>query len=206
MSDQTREASPRPRARITGAIYLLYFLTTILGQVMVSHGLAVSGNVINIISTLFYVVVTLLFYGLFKPVSNSLSLLAALLSLTGCVVMSLGLIHITSPISPLVFFGPFCLLIGYLILKSSFLPRVLGVLMVFAGFGWLAYLIPAVPHNLNLAIMVLGFLAELSLCLWLLVMGVNVERWKRQASAAKASIQTGETPSTADRVSTSAHP
>jgi hypothetical protein len=172
---------------MTGAIYLLYFLTTILGQVMVGRGLAVSGNVTNIISTLFYVVVTLLFYGLFKPVSNSLSLLAALLSLSGCVVMSLGLIHINSPISPLVFFGPFCLLIGYLILKSSFLPRVLGVLMAAAGLGWLAYLIPVVPHYLSIAIMVVGFLAELSLCLWLLIKGVNLERWKQQASAAKAS-------------------
>jgi hypothetical protein len=189
MMGRIREASLRPRARITGALYLFYFLTTILGQVMVGHGLVVSGNVTNVISTLCYAVVTLLFYGLFKPVNNSLSLLAALFSLAGCVVMSLGLFHITSSISPLLFFGPFCLLIGYLILKSSFLPRVLGVLMVFAGLGWLVYLLPAVPHYLSLAIMVLGFLAELSLCLWLLAMGVNVERWNKQAGATKAAIQ-----------------
>jgi hypothetical protein len=206
MRDQIQEASPRPRARMTGLLYLLCFLTAILGQLMVSRGLAVSGNATNIISTLFYVVVTLLFYGLFKPVSNFVSLLAALLSLAGCVFMSLGLIHINSPISPLLFFGPFCLLIGYLTLKSSFLPRVLGVLMVFAGLGWLAYLIPALPHFLSLAIMVLGFLAELSLCLWLLVMGVNVERWKQQASTAKASIQIGETLSTVESVSRTAQP
>jgi len=98
--------------------------------------------------------------------------------------MAVGLFHLaSSPISPLLFFGPFCLLIGYLILSSSFLPRVLGVLMALAGLGWLAFLSPAVPRYLSLAIEVLGFLAELSLCLWLLVMGVNVERWKQQASA-----------------------
>jgi hypothetical protein len=194
---QNREASQRPTARLTGAIYLLYFLTTILGQVMVNNGLAQSGNFTNVISTLLYVVVTLLFYSLFKPVSKSLSLLAALLSLTGCVIMSLGLIHITSSISPLLFFGPFCLLLGYLILKSSFLPRFLGVLMVLAGLGWLVYLIPALPHLLSIATMVLGFLAELSLCLWLLVMGVNVERWKKQASVAKSPLLTGE-PSPAE--------
>jgi Domain of unknown function (DUF4386) len=204
MMGQFREASPRPRARMTGALYLLYFLTTILGQVMVGGGLVVSGNVTNVISTLCYAVVTILFYGLFNSVSNSLSLLAALFSLAVCVVMSLGLFHITSPISPLLFFSPFCLLIGYLILKSSFLPRVLGVLMVFAGLGWLAYLIPAVPHYLSLAIMVLGFLAELALCLWLLVMGLNVEGWKQQAGATKAAIQRGEPLPTADRVSTTA--
>jgi hypothetical protein len=189
---------------MTGAIYLLYFLTTILGQIMVGYGLAVSGNVINVVSTLLYAVVTFLFYVLFKPVSNSLSLLAALLSLTGCVVMSLGLFHITSPISPLLFFSPFCLLIGYLILKSSFLPRVLGLLMVFAGLGWLVYMIPSLPGYLSIAMMVLGFLAELSLCLWLLVKGVNVERWGQQARAAKASFQTGEPSSAAPGVNTPA--
>ncbi|MGA3372485.1 MAG: DUF4386 family protein [Terracidiphilus sp.] len=92
----------------------------------------------------------------------------------------------TSPIGPLLFFIPFCLLIGYLILKSSFLPRVLGLLMVLAGLVWLVYLIPALPNYLSVAMMILGFLAELSLCLWLLVMGINVEGWKQQASAAKA--------------------
>jgi len=187
MKDQIQQASLRPRARMTGALYLLYFLTTILGQIMVGQGFAVSGSVMNVISTLLYAAVSLLFYLLFKPVSNSLSLLAALLSLAGCVVMSLGLFHIASPFSPLLFFSPFCLLIGYLILKSKFLPRALGVLTVSAGLGWLVYLIPAVPHTLSLSMMVLGFLAELSLCLWLLVRGVNIEAWKQQASKAKAS-------------------
>lgn len=44
--------------------------------------------------------------------------------------------------SPLLFFGPYCLLIGYLILRSTFLPRILGVLMALAGFGSLAFLSP----------------------------------------------------------------
>ena len=93
---------------------------------------------------------------------------------------------------PAAILKPFCLLIGYLILKSSFLPRILGSLMVFTGLGWLVYLIPAVPHYLSLAMMVLGFLAELSLCLWLLVIGLNVEGRKQKAGATKAAIQTGE--------------
>jgi hypothetical protein len=189
MTDQIQIASPQPRARITGVVYLLYFLTAVFGQLMVSRGFAVSGNVANILSALLYAAVTFLFYALFKPVSRSLSLVAALFSLAGCVVMSLGLIHIKSTISPLWFFGPFCLLIGYLILKSTFLPRVLGVLMAAAGAGWLGYLIPGLPHLLTVAIMVLGFVAELTLCLWLLIMGVNVERWREQAGTAKASIQ-----------------
>jgi len=207
MKQWIRAASLPPRARMTGAIYLLYFLTAILAQFLVSRRLAVSGNVTNVIATASYLVVTLLLYSLFKPVSSSLSLLAALFSLAGCVVMAIGLFHLaSSPISPLLFFGPFCLLIGYLILRSSFLPRVLGVLMAFAGLGWLAFLFPAVQHTLSLAIEILGIVAEGLLMLWLLVMGVNVERWKQQASAAKAFIQTGEPPSIADMASTPGKP
>jgi hypothetical protein len=73
-------------------------------------------------------------------------------------------------------------MIGYLIFRSTFLPRILGVLMMFAGLGWLIFLTPLANH-LSTYLKVLGFLAELSLCLWLLVMGVNVQRWKEQAGA-----------------------
>ena len=174
---------------------------------LVSRGFVVSGNVTKVISTVCYLVVTLLFYGLFKPVSGRLSLLAGLSSLGGCIVMSFGLFHFDSPVSPLLFFGPFCLLIGYLIFRSSFLPRILGVAMAFAGLGWLAFLLPALPNYLSIAIKVIGFLAELSLCLWLLVMGVNVERWKQRARPSKTPIlkesrclqQRGERPSAALR-------
>ena len=123
---------------------------------------------------------------MFKPVNRGLSLLAALFSLAGCVVMTLGLFHPLLPISPLLFFGPYCLLIGYLIFRSTFLPRVLGVLMALAGLGWLAFLFPTLPHYLSLYIEGLGILAEASLMLWLIVMGVNVQQWKEQASAAEA--------------------
>ncbi len=84
----------------------------------------------------------------------------------------------------LVFFGVYCLQIGCLIFKSAFLPRILGVAMAFAGLGWLAFLSLPLADYLSPSILVLGFLAELSLCLWPLVRGVNVPRWKQQAGAA----------------------
>jgi len=84
----------------------------------------------------------------------------------------------------LVFFGFYDLLIGYLIFRSAFLPRILGVLMALAGLGWLTFLSPPVANYLSPYTLVLGFLSELSLMLWLLVRGVNVQRWKEQASAA----------------------
>jgi hypothetical protein len=70
-----------------------------------------------------------------------------------------------------------------LIFRSIFLPRVLGALMLFAGLGELTFLSLPLAIYLSRYIGVPGFLAELSLCLGLLVMGVNVQRWNEQASA-----------------------
>jgi hypothetical protein len=185
MTERIAEALPRPAARSTSVVYLVYFLTAIFAEILVGCKLVAYGNAINLIATGWYVILTLLFYAMFKPVNRSLSLIAALFSLAGCVVMTLGLFPLVSlPISPLLFFGPYCLLIGYLIFRSTFLPRILGALMALAGLGWLAFLTPNLAHSLSLCIEGLGIFAEASLMLWLLVMGVNVKRWKEQADAA----------------------
>jgi hypothetical protein len=185
MEEWIEKTLQNPNARTTGAVYLFYFLTAIPAQFLLGGRLGAYRNATNLIATAFYVILTLLFYGMFRPVSRILSLIAALFSLVGCVVMTLGQFHIFPlSMSPQLFFGPYCLLIGYLIFRSTFLPRILGVLVVLAGLGWLAFVSPAVAHSLTLYIEVLGIFAELSLMLWLIVMGVNVQRWKEQSSAA----------------------
>jgi hypothetical protein len=83
----------------------------------------------------------------------------------------------------LVFFGAYCLLIGCLILRTIFLPRFLGVLMVLAGLGWLIFLYPPLAERLFAYIAIIGITAEALLMFWLLVMGVNTERWREQAAA-----------------------
>jgi hypothetical protein len=88
-----------------------------------------------------------------------------------------------------VFFGFYCLLIGYLILRSSFLPRILGAGMTLAGLGWLTFLLPALTHLLSPYILAAG-LGEIALTLWLLVASVNAERWNYQAGATEVSIRT----------------
>ena len=233
--ERIAEASLRPRARITGVVYLLYFLTAIIGEFFL-RGLVVDGdaaatanNILaheslfrlglatGLISTAFYVAVTALFYDLFKTVSRSLSLLAAFFSLVGCAILAFASLFQLAPLVVLggsqylsvfkveqlralalmflelntqagnicvVFFGVYCLLIGYLIFRSTFLPRLLGVLMALAGLGWLTFLSPPLANHLSPYNLVLGFLAELALMLWLLARGVNVQRWKEQASAA----------------------
>src|SRR5437899_4761255 len=89
----------------------------------------------------------------------------------------------------LLFFGCFCLIVGYLIFRSGYLPKTIDVLMQIAcgcylhnSFGLI--LSAAVANRLFPAILVPAFIGEVSLCLWLLVKGVNVQRWKEQASAA----------------------
>jgi Domain of unknown function (DUF4386) len=84
----------------------------------------------------------------------------------------------------LVFFGLYCLLVGILILKSTFLPRVLGGLMVLAGLSYVLFLSPPLVRSLQPYILVFPGVGQISLCLWLLVIGLNAQRWQEQASAA----------------------
>jgi hypothetical protein len=81
----------------------------------------------------------------------------------------------------LVFFGFYCLLIGYLIFKWIFLPRILGVLMALAGLAWLTFLSPPLANYLSPYNSALGLLGEGSLTLWLLIVDVNDQPWKQQA-------------------------
>ena len=72
MTEWIALAWPRPRARITGVVYLLYFLTAISGEVFVGRGRLVFYDAVNVVAYAFYIAVTLLFYYLFKPVNRSL--------------------------------------------------------------------------------------------------------------------------------------
>jgi hypothetical protein len=85
----------------------------------------------------------------------------------------------------LTFFGCFCLVVGYLIFRSTYLPRALGILMQIAGLSYLTnsftlVLAPALANRLLPAILLPSFVGEASLCLWLLMKGVNVPKWQEQ--------------------------
>lgn len=81
----------------------------------------------------------------------------------------------------LVFFGLWCLLIGYLIFRSTFMPRILGALLAISGLGWAIFLSPPLAHHLFPYIAAASALGEIPLQLWLVVMGVNNHRWQEQA-------------------------
>jgi len=178
MNDRTDERSPQTLARTAGALYVITILAGLLA--LFSPGARIVANLVAGIS---YVAVTILFYFLFQPVSKGLSMLAALISLAGCtlgVLSACGIVQ--APISPLVFFGFYCLLIGYLVFRSTYLPRVLGVLMAFGGLGWLTFLSPSLVRILSPYNFIPGIFGETMLTLWLLAKGVDVAKWRVQAS------------------------
>ena len=186
MTQRIAEASPRFKARTAGIFWLMVFLA---GSLALFLGGGVAFSVANIVAPVCYIVVTLLLYDLLKPVNRNLSLLAALFGLAGCAVSLFGLtpfIHLRD----LVFFGLHCLLVGYLIFRSTYLPRILGALMAFAGLGWLTLLWPPLAKYLSPYNLAPGMLGEGLLIVWLLVVGVNEQRWKERASAAGESIRT----------------
>ncbi len=83
-------------------------------------------------------------------------------------------------------FGLWCLLVGILICRSTFLPRVLGVLLAIAGLGWMIYLVPPLAARLFMPyIAAASALGEIPLELWLIVMAVNAARWKDQGLASR---------------------
>ena len=230
------EISPRFIARVTGALYLLTILTGIFAEGFVSGRLVVSGDAgttaanilahrglfqlgftIYLIEMACQIAITALFYELLKPVSTTVSLVAAFLGLAGCIIKTFSRLFYIAPLfvlgSPhylnafpqeqlqalallflkvndrgaaiaLAFFGFYALLTGYLIFRSTFLPRILGVFSVLGGLGWLTFLYPPLGYRLFLYVAAVGLLGAIALIFWLLVFGVNQQRWKEQAGAA----------------------
>jgi hypothetical protein len=180
MMKRIEEASPRFKARIAGVLTLFSLLTAALTELFVRGMFNIVGSLIAVVGM---VAVTLLLYDIFRPVNRGLSLLAASFNLLGLTFGAFRWnprgVDIT-----VVFNGFYCLLVGYLIFRSTFLPRILSVLMAIGGLGWLTYVSPPLAHYLSPYNLASGILGQESVMLWLLVMGVNAQRWKEQASAA----------------------
>ncbi len=90
----------------------------------------------------------------------------------------------------LVFFGVYALLKGYLMLRSTFLPRALGVLSLMGGAGWLTFLSPPFGMQVFPVVALVALVGSVATIGWLLVVGVDDERWRAawlsRASASRA--------------------
>jgi len=240
MTNELLERSPKCIARLAGVFFLLTMLLGITAQAFISESLidwrdatATAAN-ISMNESLFrlgfalyllemscQIVMTVLFFDLFKPVSKRLSLLAAFFALTGISLKTmsrlfylvpllfqgenpdlsmfrpeqlqmLGLLLLKlndqGPAIAMVFFGIGTLITGFLILRSTFLPRFIGVFGMVGGLGWLVFLYPPLGYQLFPLIALAALIGSVLQIVWFLAFGVNEVRWKERARVAAESI------------------
>lgn len=168
------------------AIVVLWIIYLLLRPV--SRDLALLAVLFNVVSIAIEGAVAMSLIEALFPLGNARSLEAftpgQLQALTSLSIRS----HAYGFGVALIFFGCFCLVIGDLISRSGYLPRLIGVLMQIAGVCYLinsfALLVaPAFANRIFPAILMPAFIGELSLCLWLIVKGVNVEKWRAMTHA-----------------------
>jgi len=225
--------APRLNARIAGVLWLTCIVTGIVGFVITSpmivagDAAATAANVTakeslfrfgalaNLMSGGVYLGVTGILYYLLKPVSRSVSIVAALFGLAGVAVGAIGsfaqfvpflllrqnpalaafttnqlqalaMISLSFPVLlfniGMTFFGVQCVLVGSLIARSTFLPRAIGVLLAVGGLCYVIssfanLLAPHVGAHFTPFIMPIALLGEGTLTVWLLVRGVDEQRW-----------------------------
>lgn len=88
----------------------------------------------------------------------------------------------------LLFFGVDCLVTGYLIFRSGYFPKAIGMLLQLAGLSYLigtlaVFFAPAFAETIALPVQLVALMGEASFCLWLLVKGVNVAKWNARMAA-----------------------
>ncbi len=152
--------------------------------------------------------IMLIIYILLRPVNKNLALLALLFNLIQTAVLVANKLNLIAALFQsqsaelhaqmyislklhdigfgmgLIFFGFTCLVNGYLIFRSGYLPRIIGIMIQIAGLcyltnSFLLLLAPKFAEIIFPSILVPAFIGELSFCLWLIVKGVNVQKWKQ---------------------------
>lgn len=142
---------------------------------LLSLFLNMTGCIIKTVSRLFYISPLLVLGG-----SDYLSVFSAE-QLQAFALLFLNINNQAAGMA-LVFFGFSTFLNGFLIFNSTFLPRVLGVLSMIGGLGWLTYIYPPLGHQLFSYILFVALIGSVVEILWLLFKGVNVEAWQKRAA------------------------
>jgi hypothetical protein len=236
MINRIDSISQRKTARVAGVLYLIIITAGIFAEFFVRQSLIVPGNAAataanimaseglfragiagDLIMIMCDVALALVFYILLKPVSSSLSLLAAFFRLAQAAILGLNLLNLFLVLQllsgagyltvfgaaqlqalvlfflkghslgyslGLVFFAFSILVLGYLVFKSGYFPRILGILLIVASLGYLidsfaGFLWPTYDNYeaiFALVVFLPAFIGELAMCLWLLVKGVKVQR------------------------------
>jgi len=182
MMKRMAESSPGFKARMAGGLFLFLVLTSTFTEFFARGRLSLTAHVAaGVIEISCMIAVTLLFYYIFKPVDRRVSLLAASLNVVAITILLLQFLPHSVNIG-LGFHGFYWILLSYLILRSTFLPRFLSALTAIAGLCWLTFLSPTLTNYLSPYVMASAFLVEGSMFLWLLVMGLNTSKLEEEAS------------------------
>ncbi len=172
-----------------------------MAHVLEQQGLFRAGMVVDTLVVLIEIVLTALLYRLLEPVHRTLSTMAAFARLAMTVIqgVNLGISLVTlrlagngQPELVLVsllahadvvlvwqaFFGLHCVLLGILVHRSHFFPKVLGVLLLFAAAGYLSdsfgrFMSPSYGDHFGWVVALPAMVGELSFTLWLLIKGAG---------------------------------
>ena len=207
-SNKKTAISLRKAARTAGIGFLIMFPLGIFAILIIISNLIVPGDAattvnnikanellfgIGIASFLIIlaldVVVALALYVVLKPVNKNLSLLMAILRLLYTAIMGIGLIALAllfinaysyGELIAYIFFIPHLFVLGYVIFKSGYIPRSLGILLIIASFCYLItlyghFFIPKELYDpLNMIAMLPAAISEVSLGIWLLLKGAKI--------------------------------
>jgi uncharacterized protein DUF4386 len=195
--------SPRALARLAGALYLVNivlgafaigYVSSAIGSDVKGHELLFrTGIAAHVIVTLTNVPLAVIFYELFKVVNRRLALLEAFFTLVATAVevsdvvsqlATLSAAHSAGYDISTIFFGFDIVTLGYLVWVSSLVPRAIGVLLVVDAVAYVVYafadiLAPGFAAHLVPWIQLPALAGEGSLTVWLLVFGVDSQRWQR---------------------------
>lgn len=160
----------------TAQMALFYFLLKPVNRNVALLALVFSliGCTIKTLSRLFYIAPLLVLGGSpYLSVFNAEQLKA----------LSLLLLNVNDQAAAmaLAFFGFSTFLNGILIFRSAFLPRILGVLSIIGGLGWLTFLYPPLGNQSFMYVLLVGLVGSISMIVWLLAKGVNVDQWEKLA-------------------------
>jgi hypothetical protein len=176
---------------------------TTANQIIAHESLWRLGIAVDLLMHICDIPLMFIFYQLLKPANKNVALLALLFNLVQTAVLVANKQNLvnallqakTSPIAAysaiqlheygfgigLIFFGCACLCYGYLIYCSDYFPKVLGIFMSIAGICYLSgsfiqVVLPKLSHQFGALFLLPCFIAELSLCVWLLIKGVKQSR------------------------------
>ena len=126
-------------------------------------------------------IVALALYVVLKPANKNLASLTAVLRLLYAITLINGLLALafqtidvydyeSIKLIGYIFFALHIFVLGYTVFKSKYIPKTLGILLVLASFSYIVFFVDFhLPETLNVIIMLTMAVAELSLCIWLMV-------------------------------------